>query len=218
VHIGTNDGKNDSLTTIQSLKQIVEELYFRNPKMHIFLAKLNTPWVCFVNNSIAPLIVELQIRYPRMKLTSVDMASGWVNCPQEPGTMTFDWVHPNELGQKTMAKNWYQAFNSIGDNQKPTFISNTKVMAQTDTTATIAWSPATDNKYIAGYEVLVDGTKVNWHKPGCGNKGKQCFALLKDTHLQLTQLKKGNTYTIELIVWDFANNSQKSEKLTVTIN
>jgi lysophospholipase L1-like esterase len=218
IHIGTNDGQNDSLSTIHSLRQIVEELYLRNPKMHIFLAKLNTPWVCFVNNSIEPLIVDLQTKYPNINLTSVDMASGWVNCPSEPGAMTFDWVHPNELGQKTMANNWYQAFKSIGDKQKPTFISNTKVIEQTDTTATIAWSPASDNKYIAGYDILVDGKKVNWHKSGCDNNGKQCFALLKDTHMQLTQLKKGNTYTIELIAWDFANNSQRSEILTITIH
>jgi hypothetical protein len=52
---------------------------------------------------------------------------------------------------------------------------------------------------------------------GCDNKAKQCFALLKDMQIQLTQLKKGNTYTIELITWDFANNGQRSEKLTITI-
>ena len=146
----------------------------------------------------------------------VDMASGWVNCPTDPRAMTFDWVHPNELGQKTMANNWFQAFKSIGDRQKPAFVANTKVTEQTDTTATIAWSPASDNKYIAGYDVLVNGQKVNWHQSGCGNKGKQCTALLKNTQLQLTELKKGTTYTVEVVARDFANNSRGSEKLTFT--
>ena len=161
VHIGTNDGKNDSLTTINSLKQIVEELYLRNRKMHIFLAKLNTPWVCFVSNSIEPIIAEFKTKYPKIGITMVDMASGWVNCPTDPRAMTFDWVHPNELGQKTMATIWFQAFRSIGDRQKPTFIANTKVTEQTDSTATIAWSAASDNKYIAGYDVLVNGKKAS---------------------------------------------------------
>ncbi|GEO11880.1 hypothetical protein SAE01_43760 [Segetibacter aerophilus] len=137
VHIGTNDGKNDSVSTVNSLKQIVEELFKQNRKMHIFLSKLNTPWVCFVSNSIEPLIAEFKTQYPKIRLTMVDMASGWINCPTDLGTMTFDWVHSNELGQKTMAANWFQAFKSIGDRQKPTFIADIKVTEQTDTTATI---------------------------------------------------------------------------------
>lgn len=217
VHIGTNDGENDSLTTIHSLKQIVEELYLRNPDMHIFLAKLNTPWVCFVNSSIEPVIAAFKEKYPKINLTFVDMASGWVNCPKDPRAMTFDWVHPNRLGQKNMADKWFKAFSSKDDTQKPTFTANTKVIAQTDSTATIAWSPASDNKYIAGYEVLLDGKKVNWHKSGCRSAAKQCFALLQETQLQLTELKKGSTHTLELVAWDFANNSQKSEKSTLTI-
>jgi lysophospholipase L1-like esterase len=86
IHIGTNDGKADSLTTINSLKQILEELYLRNTSMHIFLAKLNTPWVYFVNNAIEPLVMELKSRHPKIKLTFVDMAAGWINCPEAPGT------------------------------------------------------------------------------------------------------------------------------------
>lgn len=218
VHIGTNDSENDSLTTINSLKQIVEKLYLRNPDMHIFLAKLNTPWVCYVNSSIEPIIAEFKEKYKKIKLTSVDMASGWINCPEDPQAMTFDWVHPNPLGQKTMAEKWFKAFESIGDTQEPTFTADTKVISQTDSTATIAWSPASDNKYIAGYDVLLDGKKVNWHKSGCGSSDKQCIALLKQTQLQLTELKKGSTHTIELVAWDFANNSQRSEKSKVTIH
>jgi fibronectin type 3 domain-containing protein len=128
--------------------------------------------------------------------------------------MTFDWVHPNELGQKTMATNWFQAFKSIGDRQKPTFIANIKVTEQTDSTATIAWSAASDNKYIAGYDVLVNGKKVNWHQSGCGSKQKQCTALLKESQLQLTDLKKGTTYVVQVTARDYANNSQSSAPFT----
>lgn len=118
VHIGTNDGQRDSLTTIDSLKRIVEELYLRNEGMQIFLAKLNTPWVHFVNNAIEPLLAELKTRYPKIKLTFVDMAAGWINCPEALGTMTLDWVHPNVVGQKVMADKWFKAYKSIGDNRR----------------------------------------------------------------------------------------------------
>jgi hypothetical protein len=30
--------------------------------------------------------------------------------------------------------------------------------------------PATDNRFIAGYDVLFDGKKVNWHRSACGGK------------------------------------------------
>jgi hypothetical protein len=161
--------------------------------------------------------VEFKEKYPKIGLTVVDMASGWINCPEDPRTMTFDWVHPNSLGQKTMADKWFKAFKSIGDTQKPAFKAKLQVLAKTDSTATISWSPATDNNYVAGYDVLLDGKKVNWHKSGCGSTAKQCFALLQETQLQLTELKKGSTHTIELVAWDFANNSQKSEKSMITI-
>jgi lysophospholipase L1-like esterase len=217
VHIGTNDGQGDSLTTINSLKQIVEELYFRNAGMRIFLAKLNTPWVHFVNNAVEPLITELKTQHPKIKLAFVDMAAGWINCPEAPGAMTFDWVHPNEAGQKLMAENWFRAYQSIGDRRKPKFIANLRVIEQTDRTATISWSPATDNQYVSGYDVLLDGNKVNWHRSACGNKRNGAIALVPGTNFQLTELQKGASYTVRVVARDYADNSQISQPFTFKI-
>jgi len=217
VHIGTNDGKGDSLKTIIALKQIVEQIYFRNNKTHIFLAKLNTPWVRFVNHAVEPIIAELRLKYPKIKMTYVDMAAGWVNCTDMAGTMTYDWTHPNVLGQKIMANNWYKAFKSIDDNQKPTFIANTKVTAQTDSTATITWVPATDNKYIAGYNIAVNGEMVNWHRSECGTKDKQSIALLTSNSFTISELKKGTRYEIVISAVDFANNSSESIPINFTL-
>ncbi len=210
VHIGTNDSKADSLKTITALKEIVEQIYFRNKKTTIFLAKLNTPWVRFVNHAVEPLMAELRLKYPKIKVTFVDMAAGWVNCTDVPGTMTYDWTHPNVLGQKIMANNWYKAFKSIDDNQKPTFIANTKVTAQTDSTATITWAPATDNKYIAGYNIAVNAEMVNWHRSECGTKDKQSIALLTSNSFTISELRKGTRYEIVISAVDFANNSSDS--------
>jgi len=214
VHIGTNDSKGDSLKTITALKEIAEQIYFKNTKTTIFLAKLNTPWVRFVNHAVEPLMDELRMKYPKLKIRYVDMAAGWVNCTDVPGTMTYDWTHPNVLGQKTMANNWYKAFKSIGDKQKPSFIANTKVTAQTDSSVTITWTPATDNKYIAGYNIRVNNEMVNWHRSECGSKEKQCIALLTDNSLTLTNLKKGNEYKVTVSAVDFANNVSVAKEIS----
>ncbi len=206
VHIGTNDGEGDSLKTITALKEIVVQIYLRNAKTNIILAKLNTPWVRFVNHAVEPLIAELKIKHKDIRLSYVDMASGWINCTDVPGTMTYDWTHPNVLGQKTMASNWYKAFKSISDKQKPTFTANTKVTEQTDSTATISWMPATDNIYIAGYNITVNGEMVNWHRSECGSKDKQCIALVTGSSYTLTDLKKGTAYRVTVSAVDFANN------------
>jgi hypothetical protein len=186
--------------------------------MHIFLAKLNTPWVHFINNAVEPLVAELKTRHPKMKLTFVDMAAGWINCPEASGTMTFDWVHPNVTGQKMMAENWFKAFKSIGDKRKPAFSTNINLLEQTDSTATISWSPAKDNRYIAGYDILLDGRKVNWHRSGCGDKKNGALSFVTKTQFQLTELKKGGMYTVQVTAWDYANNSQSSAPFIIRMD
>jgi lysophospholipase L1-like esterase len=218
VHIGTNDSKNDSLQTINSLKQILEVLHDRNPRMTIFLAKLNTPWVRFVNHSIEPVADEFKTKYPKMKLVGVDMASGWVNCPEAPGAMTLDWAHPNTLGQKVMAEKWVKAYLSLGDHQKPDFVASTKVTGLTDSTATISWTPATDNKYIAGYNVMVNNQMVNWRRSECGGKEKQCIALVQGNSFTITNLKRGEEYELSVSAVDFVNNVTFSDKINLIPN
>jgi len=218
IHIGTNDSHNDSLQTINYLKQIIEELHSRNPRIIVFLAKLNTPWVRFVNHSVEPVIAEFKAKYPKMRIVPVDMASGWVNCPEAPGTMTLDWTHPNTLGQKVMADKWFKAYLSLGDHQKPDFVANTKVTNSTDSTATLSWTPATDNKYIAGYNVLVNNQTVNWRESECGGKERQCIALVQGNSFTITGLKKGQEYELEITAVDFANNVTFSDKTKLVLS
>jgi len=215
IHIGTNDSHNDSLQTITYLKQIIEELQSRNPRIIVFLAKLNTPWVRFVNHSVEPIIAGFKVKYPKMLIVPVDMASGWINCPEAPGAMTLDWAHPNTLGQKVMAEKWFKAYLSLGDHQKPGFVADTKVTNLTNSTATLSWTPATDNKYIAGYNVMVNNQNVNWRRSECGGKEKQCIALLQGNSFTLTDLKAGAEYDIIISAVDFANNYTVSDVLAL---
>jgi hypothetical protein len=145
----------------------------------------------------------------------VDMASGWVNCPEAPGAMTLDWAHPNTLGQKTMAEKWFKAYLSLGDNQKPGFVAGTKVTSLTDSTATISWIPATDNKYVAGYNVMLNNQKVNWRRSECGGMDKQCIALVQGNSFTITDLKKGQEYKLTISAVDFANNYTVSDVLVL---
>ncbi len=213
IHIGSNDSKNDSLKTISYLKQIIEELHSRNPRIIVFLAKLNTPWVRFVNHSVEPVATEFNAKYPKMLVVPVDLASGWVNCPEAPGAMTLDWEHPNTLGQNTMAEKWFKAYLSLGDHQKPDFIADTKAANLTDSTAVISWTPATDNKYIAGYNIIVNNQTVNWRRSECGGMDKQCIALVQGNSFTLTGLEKGKEYIVTVTAVDFANNFTLSDGL-----
>ena len=213
IHIGTNDGKGDSLKTIDTLKGIIEELHKRNPKINIFLAKLNTPWVRFVNHSIEPIVAEFKSKYPKLLIVPVDMATGWVNCPEATNAMTIDWAHPNTLGQKTMAEKWFKAYMSLGDRQNPMFKADMRITNLTDSSATVSWTPATDNKYIAGYNVIVNNQKVNWRTSECGGKDKQCIALVPGNSFTITNLKKGKEYELSVSAVDFANNVTVSDKI-----
>ena len=185
--------------------------------MTVFLAKLNTPWVRFVNHSVEPVTAEFKSKYPKMQLVPVDMASGWVNCPEAPGSMTFDWAHPNPVGQKVMADKWFKAFQSTGDYRNPKFDANIKLTNFTDSTATIRWTPATDNLYVAGYQVFLNHQPVNWRTSECGSKDKQCIALVDGNSFKLTGLKKGVEYQLSVTAVDYANNATSSKETNFVI-
>lgn len=206
IHIGTNDANNDSLKTISYLKQIIEVVYHRNNKVNILLAKLNTPWVTFVNHAIEPLINELRTRYPDIKIHNVDMASGWVNCPEAKGAMTFDWAHPNVLGQKVMADKWFKAFKSLKDKNAPKFNPQLETKFLNDSTLSISWHKAIDNKYLAGYQLYINHQISNYRYAECGGFNKQAVALIPFNTYILKGVSKSKSYTIQLAAVDFANN------------
>ena len=77
-----------------------------------------------------------------------------------------------------------------------------KVSEVTETSAKVSWKNAADGKEAAGYNVYVDGVKLNKE-------------LLTEASCGLTNLKAETTYFVEVTAVDAAGNeSVKSEKVT----
>ena len=79
-----------------------------------------------------------------------------------------------------------------------------KVSEVTETSAKVSWKNAADGKEAAGYNVYVDGTKVNEE-------------LIAETTYNVSSLKDGTTYSVEVTAVDAAGEeSAKSEKVEFT--
>ncbi len=206
IDIGGNDGEKDSLNANENIKRMVEYLFERNPKMDILLSKSNVPWDRYINHSVEKNIAIVKQKHPKMKIKYVDLASGWVNCVDAPGTHTFDWVHPNPAGQKVMADKWFKAYLSIQDTEKPIFKSEISVSNMSDSTATLDWLPATDNQFVAGYNLYVDNEPANYRYNDCVKSIKQCLALIPQNSYVLNDLKRDKIYKVVVEAVDYANN------------
>ena len=79
-----------------------------------------------------------------------------------------------------------------------------KVSEVTETSAKVSWKNAADGKEAAGYNVYVDGTKVNEE-------------LIAETTYNVSSLKDGTTYSVEVTAIDAdGEESAKSEKVEFT--
>jgi len=109
IHLGNNDvsAKVDSAQIANNLKRIIWILRLKNPEVKIVLAQLMTVWCKAVNNAV-PFIAK-EMSTGKSPVVVADMATGFINNPELPGTLTYDWAHPNEKGEKWMAKRWFHA-------------------------------------------------------------------------------------------------------------
>jgi len=105
--LGTNDANpklNMTLDdTAKEIEQIVDILRAKNPKVAVLLGGPFHEWKPFP---------DMRSRYEslaRSKSTAaspilaVDLSKGWVSKPDEAGTHTVDWVHPNADGDARLA-------------------------------------------------------------------------------------------------------------------
>jgi lysophospholipase L1-like esterase len=113
IHLGNNDfsAKIDSSRIAGNLKNIIWVLRLKNPEVKVVLARLITVW-CKSVNSAVPLIAR-ELSTEKSPVVLVDMATGFINDPALPGTLTYDWAHPNEKGEKWMAKKWFDALKPL---------------------------------------------------------------------------------------------------------
>ncbi len=117
LHLGTNDAyqDKDNSSTENNLKQIIFELRIRNPNVIILLAKLIPTGFPRVNPLIDALNVAIddiarEMDTPASPVIVVDQHAGF-----DPKTDTYDGIHPNKLGEKKMAKKWFQAIKALID-------------------------------------------------------------------------------------------------------
>jgi chitodextrinase len=86
------------------------------------------------------------------------------------------------------------------DTEPPTAPSNPRTTAVSFTTATLAWEPSTDNHFLMGYWLSVDG-------------GTPTFAT-NETTATVRQLDPGRSHTVEISARDSLGNFSESTSVT----
>jgi lysophospholipase L1-like esterase len=115
IHLGTNDQNEPDLdrAVIQPLREIVAMLRRSNPRVAVLLGHLNFNGGAALK--LRPLVDALarDLDTPGSPVRTVAMYEGWIEKPDEPGSDTFDWAHPNEQGQRKMAAKWLAAMKPL---------------------------------------------------------------------------------------------------------
>ncbi|MDX2188817.1 MAG: BACON domain-containing carbohydrate-binding protein, partial [Bacteroidota bacterium] len=189
LHIGTNDNDSEVTTTVSNINATIDEMRKRNPNVVVLLAKLITSWKP-INAKVDSIVLAKSTA--QSPVVMVDMPPGFINDPAAPGTMTFDWVHPNTVGSVFMAKRWFdpliQYINDPIFPSSPATISATNL---TTSTSRINWASASDNYGIKGYRIFINGSYVT---------------SLSGTAYTVTGLTQGVNYPVTVVAVDFANN------------
>ncbi len=216
IHLGSNDVEKDSAESVHNLLEIINVLYHNDSATSIIIAKLNTPWKSFINQSVDGIVERAQADYPGLRIISVDMASGWVNRPDIPGTMTLDWAHPNDRGQKIMATKWFKAIESLDDSVPPQFDDpKISIRKTSDSTMLVSWSPATDNKWVEGYNVFVNGEMVNWRYSEGESHDRQCISLVPGTQYVIEGKLPEENSELRISACDYGNNCTLSKEVMI---
>ncbi|TAH25741.1 MAG: T9SS C-terminal target domain-containing protein [Cytophagales bacterium] len=202
IHIGTNDADGDVAKTEANIKEIIKVLRAKNSSVVILLAKLITSWKP-INKEIDRIVSELSD--VNSKVVAVDLVTGFINDPGLSGTMTYDWVHPNKLGQISMMKGWYKALvANLNDNIKPTLSNKLVVSNVLQNSVNLSWDLGTDNYGVKSYEVYANNKLL------LTTTNKPVFPL------NIPNLTSGTKYDFAVLAKDFGGNN--SDFITATAN
>lgn len=120
IHLGTNDqsSKDFQSDIITPLRDMVAMLREKNPRVTVLIGHLN-----FNGGSalqIRPLVEQLarEMSTTASPVATVNHFEGWHEKPDEDGSDTFDWAHPNPQGQRKMAQKWFDAMKPHLDRLK----------------------------------------------------------------------------------------------------
>lgn len=197
IHLGTNDA--DSTTelvdvTRNNIIEIIRVLRERNPSVVVIVAKLITGWKK-INTKIDGLCIETSTT--KSPVIVVDMATGFVNDPKLVGTMTYDYVHPNKVGQLFMMQRWYSTIlANLQDAQPPSLKGKPVLAKRSGSEVTISWPAASDNFGIKSYEISIDGKLVNQTS--------------QDTTYTFSDFEKRRAYKVSVKAKDWSGNSSNS--------
>lgn len=108
----------------------------------------------------------------------------------------------DEAGNKAESREETFTTLEAPDEEGPSAPTNVTASDVTETSVKITWTASTDNVEVAGYNIYVDGAKVN-------------ESLVTATEYMLTDLKAGTEYKVVVEAVDTSNNTQKSEAATV---
>ena len=162
LHLGTNDADSTAALlnlTKNNIREVIKVLRAKNPKVVILLAKLITGWRK-INQEVDGLCVELSTA--TSPVIAVDLVTGFINDPGLSGTMTYDWVHPNKLGQLSMMKGFYKALvANLNDAVKPSLPKNLTISEVQQNNLNLTWNLGTDNYGIKSYEVYANNKLVS---------------------------------------------------------
>lgn len=199
IHLGTNDDDKIVATTKNNIIETIKILRAKNPNVVVLLAKLITTWKP-INGEIDGICSSLTTT--ASPVIAVDLATGFINDPALSGTMTYDWVHPNQQGQLFMMKRFYAALMAnLNDKIKPIIIGKLTVTNVLNTSATLNWNLGTDNYGIKSYEVYANDKLLFT----TNNTAKSYIA---------NNLVAGTKYDFKVVAKDFGQNT--SEALTAS--
>jgi acyl-CoA thioesterase-1 len=120
IHLGTNDqgAANFDEAVVQPLREIIAMLRAQTPRVVVLVSHLSFNGGAALK--IRPLVEQMarEVSTPRSPVRTVAMYEGWHEKPDEPGSDTFDWAHPNEQGQRKMAEKWLAAMKPYLDRLK----------------------------------------------------------------------------------------------------
>lgn len=115
IHLGTNDqdSKDFNAAIVQPLKDMVTFLRTKNPRIAVLIGHLNFNGGSAV--TIRPLVEAMakEISTKESPVMTVVTYEGWIENPDQAGSDTFDWAHPNEQGQAKLADRWFAAMRPL---------------------------------------------------------------------------------------------------------
>jgi acyl-CoA thioesterase I len=115
MHLGTNDIIHSKTigSTLERIELIVNQLRADNENVAILMAKITPIPTTYANVDSTKHFVSLiptlasKLSTPKSPVIVVDINTGY-----NPGTHTYDSLHPNQLGEKFIARRWYDAIRA----------------------------------------------------------------------------------------------------------